>query len=128
MDLNENEMSVLDRVWGTINDTNRSVGFDEIADSIPISDEDVKFICYELEEKGWLRIDGSDIYYDRSCRRKYTELKCGPIPKNNHVGCKNCCSKKYRVVNSYNQLEFRECSCCGRRYRVEIIGSIERLL
>lgn len=128
MSLSKDEKLVLDKIWKTLRDTNRSIGFDEIADHLPLRDEDVRFICYDLEQKGWLRTSGGDIIYDRACRKKYTEYLYGPIPKNNQAGCSNCYGKEYKLIDKNDQKELRQCSYCGRRYKVEIINGIEKLL
>ena len=128
MSLSKEEKTVLDKIWKTLKDTNSSVGFDEIADHLPLGDEDVKLICYNLEQKGWLKTSESDIIYDRACRKKFTEHLYGPIPKNNQVGCSNCCGKEYKIIDKNRQKEFRQCSYCGRRYRVEIINGVEKLI
>lgn len=127
MDFSENEKVALELIWEILRE-NSSVGFDEIADHLTLNDEEVRFICYDLGEKGWLKTSGDDVYYDRACRKKYTEYLYGPIPINNQAGCSNCCGKKYKSIKSEGRMESRLCSYCGRKYRVEIINGIEKLL
>lgn len=127
MGLNEKEKLVLARVWKTVNNTSKpTLGFDDIVNDLDMNYEEVRFICDELEQKGWLKTSGSDICYDPECRRKYTEFQFGPIPKDKKVGCSNCFGKQYTVLESKGEYEYRQCSYCGGRYRVESINGIER--